>query len=158
MINAISDEFLFGEKIDMDKFKEKMVKDGNEDQLNFFFAHKARKTDKNGLKSKPTFVGNDRPCVITKQKPPADPLTANLNYYTKTNPQVAKIEKLTMREKEALNMKKRRLLEEYRQTALDEFNAEKNQSIMLSQEANQIRNDIMVNFKFEHLKRSKLRE
>lgn len=133
------------------------MKEGNEAEIPSFFQHKAGKT-KNQVKPKTTTVYSDKACVISKQKPPPDPLTANLSYYQKTNPQVAKIVKLNLKEKDLLNQKKRRLLEEYKQSALDEFNPEKNQSIMLSQNANKIRNDIMVSFKFEQLKRSKLRE
>ena len=130
-MNNISDEFLFGEKIDMEKFKEKLIKEGNESEIHQFLSANTTKT-KNKNKPLTSTMDNDRPCVITKQKNPPDSLASNLKSYQKTNPQVAKIEKLTLREKELLNMKKRKLLDEYRKNAVDEFNPEKNQSIMLS--------------------------
>lgn len=80
LMNNISDEFLFGEKIDMAKFKETLLKDGNDDELHSFFQHKAGKIKKTKT------LYNDKPCVISKQKPPQDPLAANLHYYQKTNP------------------------------------------------------------------------
>ena len=38
------------------------------------------------------------------------------------------------------------------------FDDDKNQSVMLSSKANQMRNQIMIDFKYEQMKRSKLRE
>ena len=50
---------------------------------------------------------------------------------------------------EKLNKIRKDVLNEYRQKALEMFDEDKNQSLMLSQKANQMRNQIMVDFKYE---------
>ena len=71
---------------------------------------------------------------------------------------VSSADKLSQRETEKLNRIRKDVLNEYRQKALEMFDEDKNQSLMLSQKANQMRNQIMVDFKYEQMKRSKLRE
>ena len=49
-------------------------------------------------------------------------------------------EKLSQREIEKMNKIRKEVLNEYRQKALEMFDDDKNQSLMLSQKANQMRN------------------
>jgi hypothetical protein len=71
---------------------------------------------------------------------------------------VTKIVQLTKREQLELQQIKKNELENYKRKALKQFSEDKNQSIMLSQKANKIRNEIMVRVKFEQMKRGELRE
>ena len=52
-------------------------------------------------------------------------------------------EKLTISEKEKLNQQREFQLDRYRKQATEQFNPELNQSIMMAQSDNEIRNEIM---------------
>ena len=71
----------------------------------------------------------------------------------KTSLNAPKIAKLTQSEKDKLKQIRDQELGRYRQNVSEIFNGEKNWSIMISKEDNEIRNNVMRKVKFEQIKR-----
>ena len=81
-------------------------------------------------------------CNIKKQATIAQQkgLRQNMNYHQKNSINVTKIEKLTLAEKELIQIKKQKFLLKQKEDAMKLFGSDKNQSSMLSNKTNEIRN------------------
>lgn len=75
----------------------------------------------------------------------------------KTSQNGPKIAKLTFAEKEKVKQMREQELGRYRKNVSEIFDSDKNWSIMISREDNEIRNNVMRKVKFEQIKRQKLR-
>jgi|TARA_B110000285_G_C15081146_1_gene593586 hypothetical protein len=64
---------------------------------------------------------------------------------------------LTFAEKEKVKQMREQELGRYRKNVSEIFDSDKNWSIMISREDNEIRNNVMRKVKFEQIKRQKLR-
>lgn len=64
----------------------------------------------------------------------------NVNYHIRNSANVTEIERFTQAEKDKIRHKKLQELNKYKSQAMRQFNSEKNQSQMLSEKTNDIRN------------------